>query len=40
MEQQLKLTLKVLPFTIIHGKLYKQRQDQFLRQWLHDTRFW
>jgi len=40
MDQQLKLALKALPFTIINGKLYKQRQDQFLRQWLHDTRFW
>jgi len=38
MEQQLKLALKVLPFTINDGKSYKQRQDQFLRQWLHDTR--
>jgi len=29
MEQQKKLVLKVSPFTIIKGKLYKQGQDQF-----------
>jgi hypothetical protein len=27
----------VLPFTIIDGKLYKQREDQILRRCLHDN---
>ncbi len=35
-KQQKKLVLKALPFTIIKGKLYKQRQDQILHQCLHD----
>jgi hypothetical protein len=35
MEQSKKLVLKALPFTIIDGKLYKQRQDQILGQCLH-----
>jgi hypothetical protein len=38
MEQWKKLVLKALPFTIIDGKLYKQRQDQILRQCLHDDK--
>jgi hypothetical protein len=36
MEQRKKLVLKVLPFTIIDGKLYKQKQDQIVHQCLHD----
>jgi hypothetical protein len=38
MEQRKKLVLKALPFTIIDGKLYKQREDQSLRQCLHDDK--
>jgi len=36
MKQRKQLVLKMLPFTIINGKLYKQRQDQILCQCLHD----
>jgi hypothetical protein len=34
-KQRKKLVLKALPFTIIDGQLYKQRQDQILHQCLH-----
>ncbi len=36
MEQGKKLALKLLPFTTIEGKLYKQGQDQILCRCFHD----
>jgi hypothetical protein len=39
MEQQKKLVLNVLPFTIIEGKLYKQGQDLILYRCFMMTRF-